>query len=210
MKKNILTICIALLGLASVNAQAVLGIKGGVNFSSIAGDNLNGVKYRTSFNVGLVTEIETSSSTSVQPELVYSSQGFKFDGGRVGGINGPILDSDTFKMDYLNIPVVFKYYINEGFSFETGPQLGFLLSAKSVDGTVNSSDLKNNLTTASFDWLIGFGYKFDNGFNVNARYNFGFTNVWKGPIKNPPPGYWYYDYGKRNSVFQLTLGYYFN
>ena len=105
------------------------------------------------------------------------------------------------------------YYFKEGFSFETGPQLGFLLSSTSKDEAVSSSELNNLLTTASFDWLLGFGYKFENGFNVNARYNFGFTNIWKGPTSNRPqypPYYYYYDYGKRNSVFQLTVGYYFN
>lgn len=204
MKKIILLVFAGVLAIVSANAQAEIGIKGGVNFSSIMGDTNGQLKYRTGFNVGLVAEIETSSSTSVQPELIYSSQGFKFDG-RVDGTQY----NDTFKLDYLNIPIVFKYYINDGFSFETGPQVGFLLSSKAVDGSVDSGDLNDNLTTASFDWLIGFGYKFDNGFNVNARYTGGLTNIWKG-YSIPPPGYWYYDYGKRNSVFQITVGYYFN
>lgn len=207
MKKIILTTLIAVLTIGSVSAQASFGIKGGVNFASIMGDTPNGVKYRTAYNFGIVAEIETSSSTSVQPEILYSSQGFKFDGGRV---NGEMRDADDFKLDYLNIPIVFKYYINDEFSFETGPQVGFLLSSKAENNTVDSGRLRDNLTNASFDFLIGFGYKFDNGFNVNARYIGGLTNVWKGYVKNPPPGYWYYDYGKRNSVFQLTLGYYFN
>jgi len=205
MKKIILTVCIAALGFVSANAQAEFGIKGGVNFSSLMGDTNGNLKFRTGFNVGLVAEIETSSSTSIQPELIYSSQGFKFD----GRVDGTAYD-DTFKLDYLNIPIVFKFYFSEGWSLETGPQVGFLLSSKAVDGSIDSDDLNDDLTTASFDWLIGFGYKFDNGFNVNARYIGGFTDIWKGYVKSPPPGYWYYDYGRRNSVFQLTIGYYFN
>lgn len=210
MKKTILSVLVVAFAVVNVNAQASFGIKGGVNFASLMGDVSSGVKYRTAFNVGLVAEVETSSTTSVQPEILYSSQGFKFDGGRVGGIDGVDVEADTYKLDYLNIPIVFKYYINEGFSFETGPQLGFLLSSKTENGTVNSDELNNLLTTATFDWLIGFGYKFDNGFNVNGRYNFGFTNIWKGPNTSPPIGYYYYDYGKRHSVFQFTLGYYFD
>lgn len=205
MKKIIFTVCIAVLGFVSGNAQAELGLKGGVNFSSLMGDTNGQLKFRTGYIFGLVAEIETSSSTAIQPEILYSSQGLKFD----GRIDGTSYD-DSFKLDYLNIPIVFKYYISEGFSFETGPQVGFLLSSKAVDGSIDSDDLNDNLTTASFDWLIGFGYKFENGFNVNARYTGGFTNIWKGYVRNPPPGYWYYDYGKRNSVFSLTVGYYFN
>jgi len=212
MKKIILTTLIAVFAIVSVSAQATFGVKGGVNFASIMGDTHNAIKYRTAWNVGLVAEIETSSNTSVQPEIMYSSQGFKFNGGYVGGIGEDYYyEADDFQLDYLNIPIVFKYYINdEGFSFETGPQLGFLLSSKAENGTSEENDRLNELlTTASFDWLLGFGYKFENGFNVNARYNFGLTNVWKGRSRPTYPTY-YYDYGKRNSVFQLTLGYYFN
>jgi len=207
MKKIILTLFIAAVTTVSVNAQASIGVKGGVSFASIMGNTNSSVKFRTAYNFGIVAEIESSSSTSVQPEIIYSSQGLKWDGGRIGGV---YFEADNIKLDYLNIPIVFKYYINDEFPFETGPQVGFLLSSKAENGTVDGNDLSDNLTNASFDFLIGFGYKFDNGFNLNARYVGGLTNIWKGYVKNPPPGYWYYDYGKRNSVFQLTLGYYFN
>ncbi len=207
MKKIILTVFIAVLTVINAKAQAEVGIKAGVNFASIMGETPNGLRYRTAYDFGLVAEFETSPSTSVQPEIMYSSQGFHYDGGRV---NGVVIAEDNYKLDYLNIPLVFKYYFSEGASFEVGPQVGFLLSAKTADNTINNGDLRDNLTNASFDFLVGFGYKFDSGFNLNARYVGGLTNVWKGYVKNPPPGYWYYDYGKRNSVFQLTVGYYFN
>jgi hypothetical protein len=207
MKKIILTVIIAVLTVVNVEAQAEIGIKGGVSFASIMGDTPRGLRFRTAYNFGLVAEFETSPSTSVQPEIMYSSQGFHYDGGK---INGEIIPEDNYKLDYLNIPLVFKYYFKEGASFEAGPQVGFLLSAKTADNTINNSDLRDNLTNASFDFLVGFGYKFDNGFNLNARYVGGLTNIWKGYNRTPPPGYWYYDYGKRSSVFQLTVGYYFN
>lgn len=207
MKKIILVLCIAVFTVTGIKAQASLGVKGGVNFASIMGDTPSGLRFRTGYDFGIVAEIETSSSTSVQPEIMFSSQGFHYDGGKVNGVS---LEEDNYKLDYLNIPIVFKYYINDEFSFETGPQVGFLLSAKTADNSVDKGDLRDNLTNATFDFVVGFGYKFDNGFNLNARYVGGLTNIWKGYTRNPPAGYWYYDYGKRNSVFQLTLGYYFD
>ena len=212
MKKNILTVFIAVLTVINVEAQVEVGIKAGVNFASIMGETPRGLRFRTAYDFGLVAEFETSPSTSVQPEIMYSGQGFHYNGGRFLGPNGTItLAEDNYKLDYLNIPIVFKYYFSEGASFEVGPQVGFLLSAKTADGSEKEFvNLRDNLTNASFDFLVGFGYKFDNGFNLNARYVGGLTNIWKGYVKNPPPGYWYYDYGKRNSVFQLTVGYYFN
>lgn len=203
MKKIMIAMCIAVLASTGLKAQATFGIRGGVNFASILNENIGGVKGRTSFNVALVTEIETSPSTAFQAEIMYSGQGFKYEGGI---IEGGIIPKDTYRLDYLNIPLVFKYYIQEGFSFEVGPQVGFLLSAKTSETDINVS---RAFTDASFDILFGFGYKFDNGFNVNARYNLGMTDIWKGPSYSPP-GYYYYNYGKVNGVLQLTLGYYFN
>ncbi len=75
--------------------------------------------------LGVVAEIMVSDMFAVQPELIYSSQGSDYEESDEG------FDfSGTVKLDYLNIPVMAKYYVAEGFSVEAGPQVGFLLSAK--------------------------------------------------------------------------------
>jgi len=203
MKKIILTTLIAVLAMVSVNAQATFGIKAGVNFASILNENISGVKGRTSFNAGIVAEIETSSSTAFQAEIVYSGQGFSYKGGNIPGVGEAL--KDTYKLNYLNIPMVFKYYVNDEFSIGVGPQVGFLLSAKTDVGDIKVDDY---FTAASFDILFDLAYKFDNGFNLSARYNLGLTDIWKGPTVNPP--YYYYNYGKANGVVQLGVGFFFN
>ena len=122
MKKLLLTAVFAVLTIASINAQE-FGAKAGVNFASLNGDeDFDG---RTSFFVGGVVEFEISESFSLQPELLYSSQGAKSSFSEEG------FDIEsTIKLDYLNIPIMAKYYVTEGFSIEAGPQIGFLLSAK--------------------------------------------------------------------------------
>jgi len=60
-------------------------------------------------------------------------------------------------MDYVNIPVLFKYNNPGGFFAETGPQLGFLISAKAKSGSV-SFDAKSNYKSTDFSWAIGAGY----------------------------------------------------
>jgi hypothetical protein len=154
-----------------------------------------------------MAELSTSSTTSVQVELVYSGQGFKYEGGT---LDGNVVAKDTYALDYLNIPILFKYYMNDEFSFEVGPQLGFLLSSKAETTGKNVNDY---FTTASFDIALGLGYKFDNGLYFDARYNLGMTDIWKGPTLTPGypvyPGYpYYYEYGKANGVVQLSLGFY--
>ena len=64
---------------------------------------------------------------------------------------------------------------------ETGPQLGFLISAK-VDGTgpqgwSDGGDLKDRRKQLDFLWGAGLGYMSRIGLGVHARYNYGFSNV---------------------------------
>tara|TARA_B110001452_G_C15150570_1_gene400458 strand:+ start:232 stop:786 length:555 start_codon:yes stop_codon:yes gene_type:complete len=183
MKKNLLVTVIAVLGLTNVNAQEIkFGAKGGLNFASIGGDNSGDVDLVTAFNFGLVAEIHISEKFSFQPELMYSGQGYSFN-------------DDTTALNYLNIPLMGKYYLTKGFSIEAGPQIGFLLSAKN-----DKTDVKNSFNTVDFGVNFGLGYKLDNGLNFGARYNLGLSdinNIDNSSNKN------------RNGVFQLSVGYFF-
>lgn len=102
----------------TANAQEVnFGAKAGVNFANVSGEDVEDNITRTSFNVGAVVEFEISDKFSIQPELIYSAQGAKLEE-----------ESDvdlTLKLDYLNVPVIAKFYAAESFSLEFGPQVGF-------------------------------------------------------------------------------------
>jgi hypothetical protein len=183
MKKILLVTVIAVLGLTNVNAQEIkFGAKGGLNFASIGGDNTGDVDPVTAFNFGLVAEIPISEKFYFQPELMYSGQGYSFN-------------DDTIALNYLNIPLMGKYYLTKGFSLEAGPQIGFLLSAKN-----DKTDVKDSFNTVDFGVNFGLGYKLDNGLNFGARYNLGLSdinNIDNSSNKN------------RNGVFQLSVGYFF-
>ena len=113
------------------------GAKAGVNFASINGDETNGVDGRTGFHIGAVAEIPISDKFAFAPELLYSTQGAKVDF-REEFFGSVFSQESTTKLDYLNLPLMAKFYVAEGLSIQAGPQIGFLLSAKS-DGETNSN-----------------------------------------------------------------------
>lgn len=192
MKKSFLIIAIIVFGLTNLNAQEVkFGAKAGLNLASITGDETDGIESRTAFHVGAVAEISISDKFSVQPELLYSAQGAKdsFDG----------IDVDA-KIDYLNLPIMAKYYVAEGFSLELGPQVGFLLSAK-AEGGGESIDFKDETKGIDFGANFGVGYKLESGLNFGARYNLGLSNINDGEGSD--------DFKNQNSVIQLSVGYFF-
>ncbi|MBN2867857.1 MAG: PorT family protein, partial [Flavobacteriaceae bacterium] len=74
MKKLILSTVVLLSGLTFMSAQSdskmvQLGVKGGINSSTISGDDIGDLDSRTSFNAGLVAEIPLSERISFQPEV---------------------------------------------------------------------------------------------------------------------------------------------
>ena len=196
MKKLMLFAALAVGYLSAINAQDIsFGAKAGLNLASVSGDDTSGLDSRLSFHLGAVAELEISEKFSIQPELLYSSQGAKYEDSYTDfGFN--ITEKVVAKYDYLNLPIMAKYYIAEGFSIEAGPQIGVLLKAE--------ADIENlNEFTKGIDFGLnfGFGYKLDNGLNFAARYNLGLSNINDGEGSD--------EFKNQNAVFQISLGYFF-
>ena len=78
MKKLALVI-LAGISFATANAQFQFGAKGGFNFSTLSGSDIQDAKTLVNFNVGVFARLPLIDRLSLQPELVYSVQGAKFD-----------------------------------------------------------------------------------------------------------------------------------
>src|SRR5579863_3762374 len=170
MKKVILVIFSAV-SVAVTSAQVQFGVKAGYNLANFttSGDASGmSAKSKSDFSAGLLASLPLFSSCYLQPEVMYSGQ----------GASGSDLGTDV-KLDYsyLNVPVLFKYQHSTGLFAETGPQIGFLLSA-SFKEAGQSSDEKASSQSVDFSWAFGLGYKLKNmPLGIDARYNLGLTNV---------------------------------
>jgi hypothetical protein len=172
MKKWILIFAISLSG---ISASAQFGIKGGANFSTLTGDDAEDLKMRTAFYFGVLYNMMINQMFSFQPELLYSSQGAKFE------------DNDDVRLvlNYLALAALFRYNTESGFWVGTGPQLGFLLTAKVKDDD-NSVDWKEFVKSTDFAWAFALGYQLQSGLGFYGRYNLGLANISDagGNIKN--------------------------
>jgi len=189
MKKLILLVAVMLFAF-NVNAQGVdFGVKAGVNFASIGGDEADDFGSRTSFHFGVTAGIGVSDNFNVQPELVYSSQGASLD---IEGIDADI------KLDYVNLPIMAQFQVADGFSIELGPQFGFLMSAK-VEADGEEEDIKDDLKGLDIGAGVGVNYAMASGLNIGARYNLGLSDI------NDGEG----DISNQNNVIQVSIGYRF-
>jgi hypothetical protein len=183
--KKVVCIVSAIIFLSVAKAQEThFGVKAGVNVASV--DIKNGEDYdsKAGLHLGGLAHIHISRHFAVQPELVFSMQGGK-DG------------DEKLKLNYINIPVLAQYMTAEGLRLQTGPQLGFMVSAESKSGDVEI-DVKDDLSTFDFSWTFGAGYLFPSGFGIDARYNHGITNISDDN-----------SFEARNRVFQFGLFYQF-
>ncbi|MFV5689106.1 porin family protein [Flavobacterium sp. ZT3R25] len=187
MKKTILVAALLLAISNNMQAQLVkFGIKAGVNYANQTGTNVtvNSGNYNkdaiTSYHAGLVAEIKLLDSFSIQPELLYSTQGATYK-----------YAATEFKneLGYLSIPVLAKINLNKVVSLELGPQASFLLSER------NDFDVEDANT---FDFAVvgGLGFNITNHFFLQARYGLGLTDASK-------------DAEVKNSVVQVSAGFKF-
>jgi hypothetical protein len=193
MKKSLLLIAVAFISFASLSAQEVrFGIKGGVNLASISGDDygLASLDSRTGFHIGGLVEIPLVGKFSVQPEILYSSQGSKY--------NFFAQDGDI-KLDYVTVPIMAKYNIIAGLSAELGPVIGVLVKAEEDDGDT-SEDVKELFKSTDVGIGIGASYRLPMGVFFGLRYNKGISDINDDPDNS----------GKnQNNVFQVSAGYSF-
>lgn len=171
---------------------ASFGVKGGVNFATVTGDDIDSPESRTSFHVGVVGELPISEMFSLQAEVLYSGQGFETD------IEGEDNSKVEYQLDYINVPVLAKIYVLKGLSIEAGPQFSFKVNEE-VDSDPNNNPGDTNVDIAEdFDFSVAAGLTFQTemGIFATGRYNMGITDIVE-------------DLDVKNSVFQIGLGYKF-
>lgn len=213
MKKLILGIAVMSTSLAfaqttqptpSSTSPVRFGIKAGMNVSSLSNDGaLEDQGSKIGFNAGVFANIPVAESFSIQPEVLYSQYGDKYDeviaGNRI---------SFARHHDYIAVPVMFQYNFIPNLYVEAGPEFGFLVSAKNKlknetnNNTITESDnYKDGLNTFNVGIGLGAGYYFTDNIGLTARYVAGVTDIAKDRPANRD--------AVRNNVFQVGLAFKF-
>lgn len=222
--KKILILFLFVTCFQTIAAQKVTyGVKGGANFASYIVNYKSPIdyKYKLGFQIGGFAKIKLVERLYLQPELLYSFQGTKYDIDLIS-LNLPqtIPGSDPLFEDDLEnysvnestmlLPVMLRYYFTNVFSVEIGPQLDYLFYVHqdhfdySVD-RISGSEKKGGTSEINLGANLGLGYNFNENFAVGVRYHYGFNQ-----LNNNINLTGFNDRTLRNSVFSLSLAYSFN
>lgn len=155
---------LACVSISHLNAQVAPGIKLGYNESSVSKTRLES---KPGLYIGLLMDIPVSARYTIQPEILYSSQG----GTSVSPEYGDL------QIDYLSIVAANKFYVgpNKGFHFNLG--LGLDINIK--NNFVNLFNGDGDGEISPFDVVVfgGIGYEFNFGLTLEARYKQGTVSV---------------------------------
>ena len=200
MKKSFLFFALLLIGATAAQAQQQwgFGVRGGVNFANVTGNDFGDADGRTSFYAGLVGELPIVEDLfSIQPEVTYSGQGF--DIAEIDQDNAFDTDQNVeYQLDYINVPILAKIYLVDGFNVQAGPSFNFKVNEE-IDYAPNDDSGDIDLDEAKdfeIGGVVGVEYKFAGGLFIQGRYNYGFTDlIDQGDV--------------HNSVFQAGIGFMF-
>lgn len=190
---------------SNIFAQEIkVGAKGGLNLSSVRGDFTDRLSSRVSFHLGGFVEIPLNNKIYLQPELLYSSQGYK-DRAEIQNFDSSIVSSSfefVSRSNYLNIPVDLKFYLGEKFMVEVGPQIGFLINtvSKVTKGNVEGNDENSYSGKFKLDYgaNLGLGFQLNDKLSLQLRYYLGLSNLLKDTLVGS-------QYNQFQSVLQLSV-----
>ncbi|MEL6811993.1 MAG: porin family protein [Bacteroidota bacterium] len=185
MKNLLITVITLFVTAVSFGQGLDLGLKVGVNFANIT--DASGLDNRTGFVFGAFAGAKLGDKIGIQGDLLYSQQGAD-------------ADVDKIDLNYVNIPIVLKYFVTENLHIHAGPQFGFVVddNVKQVFSNIAEAE------TTDVSGIVGAGIDLPMGIRIDGRYNFGLTDV----LKSAGPGTEVTEPGK-NSVITLSLGYSF-
>ena len=159
----------------SIKLKAGVGIKAGLNLTTISNANTN-IKFtpelKPDFHAGVFADLNFSLKEnkrgilSLQPELLYSRQGFA---------SGDY----TVNFDYITGLLLFKLRVFQPVSFELGPWSGYLLSVNPDSMVINEKNIKLSDLKGGKDVGVAAGIAVDFNFGLIAdvRYLYGFSDM---------------------------------
>ena len=186
MKTKLMMFLLVLLSLNSMtaSAQVKFGAKIGVDLTNFWGKDA-GHKMVLNYQAGLMMEYQFNHAFAVAPEVVFASQGNGERSLYEEGWVGEEPSSKTmisYQTNYINVPVMLKYYTTHAFCIDFGPQIGFNVYSKYIVKSPSDKYVTNNKEyTKAVDFGLGLGGTCnlsENAF-VQARYTMGLTNAFK-------------------------------
>ena len=208
--------------ISTVSAQGIVakGLKAGLNMANFSGDDVEDSKMKMGMVIGGFITYSVNEQLSLQPEIYYAMKGAKIDE------EYSETDTDyrysettegTVSLNYLEIPVLGVFSLNENLKLLAGPYMEIYLSGKSEYDSEYTSEYydywedrwvtesgsesgsedieSDDMTSPGFGLIVGAEYS-TGQISIGARYSMGLSNIFD-----------YEDADVKHQVIQILVGF---
>ena len=191
MKKITIALLCMIMAVGAAMAQPeksfTFGPKIGVDYTHYWGKDCH---HSGLFNYqgGVFFEYRISDKFAIAPEIVFAAQGNKWSENydiydkETGDVIGEAKITMTDHVNYINVPVMLKYYVVPSLSIDLGPQVGYCIYSKYTiddDGVKNTGDEMNETKKVDVGVGLGLTYNIAKDVFVQGRYTMGMTKIFK-------------------------------
>ena len=151
------------------------GVKGGFNLTNVYGSDksiIDGRRNLNTFLAGVYAQFGLNDRVSIQPELLYARQGYRYNETVLVGSSQQRVN----RLDYVKLPVLLVYNLTDNVSVHVGPEVAILTKIKQAGKDLSIS----NSGYRSLDYGVVGGAEFRLGpARVGARYDLGIAKIVK-------------------------------
>jgi hypothetical protein len=160
------------------SAQVTTSVKAGLALANVEFKGDDNYQIRVVGYGGLSVNIPLADKIFFQPEALYSIRGYGFR---------PTATSERHKVyfGYITAPLLVGYKVSKSFSIVAGPELGYMVRARSrFDG--NNYNFYEGLNRKfNVDVDAGVAWNMMKQLTLEARINFGVTALYRGVLVDP-------------------------
>ena len=162
---------------ATAQSRARVGLKGGLNASSLFYDSqgVNDKNERIGFHLGIFAQAPVGEFFAIQPELLYMTKGASATY-NVLVFNG----KNTFRLNYAELPVLATFKLGKAVELQAGPYVSYLLNSNinsNGDFGVGTSAInRDNFNKIDYGVAGGLNLYFGKAF-VGVRYEQGLQQI---------------------------------
>lgn len=155
------------------------GVKAGVDFANWGGKDARDSNMDTNpgFQIGGFVESPLSRLLELESGLYLATKGARGKD-TIQGVDLKVRSTSY----YLDLPVLVKYSLPTGLNLFAGPQFSYLIDNKwtwEFDGAKETEWSTEGANRFDLGLVAGTGYKFQNGFRINANYDLGLSKLGK-------------------------------
>jgi hypothetical protein len=176
------------------------GLMAGIVGSQVAGDTYSGYN-KAGIYAGAFVNLQFSPHSLVQMELEYFQKGSR----KNPNPKKEDYDEYLFRANYIELPVLYQYVVNDWLKLEAGPSLGFFTTYYEEFNTQEIT--QNPPAKISYQINLGIYFGLTQKLLVNLRTNNSILNIRSknttGDIRR------FFDYGQYHDSLVLSLVYQF-